>query len=236
MKPGEQTPVLDYGYLRLVDVMGSDLSVVNAARASYDKESSVMSNKDEGLINFLVKNYHDSPLRHATMTFEVYAPLMVARQWWKHIVASTHLDDSEGWNESSRRYVTETPKFYVPEWRGEAPHGKQGSSDSVSESIGEEATNALVEHYARSEKLYEHAMANGIASEQARLFLPAYGLYVRWRWTASLNAVLNFVSLRLGEGAQSEIVQYAEVVSEALEDNFPVTFEAWLAHRTGGSK
>jgi thymidylate synthase (FAD) len=91
------------GYVRLVDTLGSDLSVVNAARVSYDKESTELSERDQKLIRFLLKENHTSPFRHAAITFEVYAPLMVARQWWKYAVASSHIDDQNGWNESSRR-------------------------------------------------------------------------------------------------------------------------------------
>jgi len=91
--------VLDHGYVKLVNNMGSDLDVVNAARVSYDKEVSSLGDKDVSLINFLVKHKHDSTLRHCVMTFEIYAPLMVARQWYKHAVSSSHLDDQFGWNE-----------------------------------------------------------------------------------------------------------------------------------------
>lgn len=229
----QKIDVLDHGYVRLVDVMGDDLSVVNAARASYDKESSTMSHKDAKLIDSLVKNYHDSPLRHATMTFEIYAPLMVARQWWKHTVASTHLDDQEGWNESSRRYVTEEPQFYIPDPFKKAPENlKQGSGEPTDYETNDRWTKQLDAWYGYGEDLYKSAMADGIAPEQARLFLPAYGMYVRWRWTASLNALLNFITLRLGEGAQSEMTEYGKVVATLTQNHFPVTVEAWIKHRT----
>ena len=107
--------VLDKGYVRLVNHLGSDLTVVNAARVSYQKESFELDKNDEKLISFLAKNDHTSPFRHAMLQFEVYAPLMVARQWWKYIVGSSHMegigDTMNGWNESSRRYVTEEPVF-----------------------------------------------------------------------------------------------------------------------------
>jgi thymidylate synthase (FAD) len=112
--------VLDKGYVRLVDHMGSDISVVNAARVSYDKESQELTERDGKLINFLIREKHTSPFRHAALTFEVYAPLVVARQWWKYAVASSHVDDQNGWNESSRRYITEDEEFYIPtanQWR-----------------------------------------------------------------------------------------------------------------------
>src|SRR6056300_1285917 len=126
--------VLDKGYVRLVDHMGSDLSVVNAARVSYDKEAAELSDRDRKLINFLIREKHTSPFRHAAITFEVYAPLVVARQWCKYAVSSTHVDDQNGWNESSRRYITEDEEFYVPaatEWRSKPENGKQGSGEPV---------------------------------------------------------------------------------------------------------
>ena len=93
-----QIKVLDHGYVRLVNSMGTEVDVANAARVSYDKEVFELSDNDKRLIRFLVKHRHDSTLRHNVMTFEVYAPLMVARQWWKHHVASTHVEDQNGWN------------------------------------------------------------------------------------------------------------------------------------------
>lgn len=224
--------VLDKGYVNLVNVMGSDLDVVNSARVSFDKSVDTLEEKDEKLINYLVQHKHDSVLRHCAMSFEVYAPLFVARQWWKHHVASTHVDDENGWNESSRRYVTEEPEFYIPgDWRGAAENKKQGSSDPVDGYISLKY-NKLLEYYAESGVYaYDAAMADGVCVEQARLFLPAYAMYVRWRWTASLNALLHFVSLRLDNHAQWEIQQYAIAVSEEVKKAFPQTYEAWEKHR-----
>lgn len=220
--------VLNLGYVRLVNNMGSDLDVVNAARASFEKEVSELSEKDKKLISFLVRDRHDSCFRHCVMTFEVYAPLMVARQWWKHAVASTHLDDQMGWNETSRRYVTEYGEFYIPDhFLSKPDNAKQGAGEKVPESVDMHYANLLSEYQERGLELYEMAMNANIAPEQARLFLPAYGMYVRWRWTTSLNAVLNFLELRLGHGAQSEIVKYAEAVESFVEVNYPETLMNW---------
>lgn len=224
--------VLDKGYVHTVEVMGSDLSIVNAARASYDKESKVLLHKDEKLIQYLVKHQHDSPLRHAAMTFEVYAPLMVARQWWKHAIGSTHSEENIGWNESSRRYVTENTAFYLPDQFSLAPEdSKQGAGELMDWEESEKWKTMLDSWYGRGEELYEQALDAGIAPEQARLFLPAYGLYVRWRWTASLNALLNFLSLRLGHGAQNEIVEYGQAISSQVREHFPITTDAWMLYR-----
>jgi thymidylate synthase (FAD) len=114
--------------------MGDDLSIVNAARVSYDKESPEYSERDGKLLDFLIDEGHMSPLRHAALTFEIYAPLMVARQWWKYAVGSTHVDDQNGWNESSRRYITEKEEFYFPyEWRTAPENSKQGSGPAMSD-------------------------------------------------------------------------------------------------------
>jgi thymidylate synthase (FAD) len=214
--------VLDQGYVRLVDHMGSDLSIVNAARVSYAKESAEFSERDESLLNYLIRNNEYSPFRHATLTFEVYAPLFVARQWWKYTVASTHLDDQIGWNESSRRYITEDPVYHIPtQWRLAPENKKQGSGDNADDVTSQQYTDMLKEFLARGEDLYYHALESGLAPEQARLFLPAYGMYVRWRWTTSLAAVMHFLNERLEHRAQLEIQNYAAAVRDLIVPIFP---------------
>jgi len=223
--------VLDKGYVRLVDTLGNDLSVSNAARVSYDKQSNEMSERDAKLIKFLWDERHTSPFRHAAMTFEVYAPLFVARQWWKHAVASTHLDDQNGWNESSRRYITENEEFYVPEadqWRSKPANSKQGSGEPIMEGKGNYFTSALNSYIEQGEELYQRAMDQEVAPELARLFLPAYGMYVRWRWTVSLHGVLTFLDQRLPQDAQYEIREYAEAVKQLTKDTFPYTYSVAL--------
>lgn len=223
--------VLDKGYVRLIDTMGNDLSVVNAARVSYDKESKELSNGDIKLLKFLWKENHTSPFRHAAMTFEVYAPLVVARQWWKYAVASSHIDDQNGWNESSRRYITENEEFYIPspdKWRSKPENSKQGSGDPISSESGQKFSDMLESYVQDGNNLYHMAMDEGIAPEQARLFLPAYSMYVRWRWTVSLHGVLNFLEQRLPYDAQSEIRDYASAVKELSQQAFPETFKIVL--------
>lgn len=214
--------------------MGSDLDVVNAARVSFNKEVSNLSDSDIKLINFLVKHKHDSTLRHCVMTFEVYAPLMVARQWYKHAVSSSYIDDQNGWNESSRRYITEKEEFYIPmptEWRSVPENRKQGSGEPVEDLVGAKYTKQLVKMVEEGERLYKEALEDGIAPEQARLLLPAYSMYVRWRWTVSLNGVLHFISLRDKEDAQYEIREYAKAVNTTVHQLYPVTTAAWNEHR-----
>jgi thymidylate synthase (FAD) len=220
---------LNEGYVRLVDAMGSDLTVANAARVSYAKESTELNERDIKLIKFLAKNDHTSPFRHAFLQFEVYAPLMVARQWWKYVVGSTHQMDA--WNESSRRYITEEPVFYTPrpsEWRSKPENSKQGSGDIVHWEIGDEATNRLFETVDRAMENYQWALDNGICAEQARLYLPAYGLYVRWYWSTSLQSVCHFLNQRLEHDAQKEIQDYAKAVYKLAVQKFPVSMEELL--------
>ncbi len=222
----EVEKVLDEGYVRLVDTLGDDLSIVNAARVSYDKESTEFSERDSKLIRFLLREKHTSPFRHAALTFEVYAPLFVARQWWKYAVASTHVDEQNGWNESSRRYITEDEKFYIPlpnEWRSKPENSKQGSGEPVDVEIGQKYFDMLCEAVVQGTEAYHQAMDDGIAPEIARLFLPAYGMYVRWRWTVSLQGVLTFLDQRVEHDAQWEIQEYAKAVLKLTKEAFPET-------------
>lgn len=220
--------VLDKGYVRLVDVMGNELSIVNAARVSYDKESQELDEKDLKLLAFLIREKHLSPLRHVSMTFEVYSPLMVARQHWKYAVSSTFVDDQNGWNESSRRYVTEKEEFYTPrynEWRSKPENSKQGSGEAIDVIKGREFSKYLVKHFKNSEALYKEALKAGIAPEQARLFLPAYSMYIRYRWTTSLASLLHFLSERLKDDAQFEIKEYALAINDLIKPLFPNVFK-----------
>jgi len=221
--------VLDKGYVRLVDKMGSDLSVVNAARASFAKESNEMTTSDARLINFLARENHMSPFRHAFVTLEFKAPLMVARQHWKYVVGSDHTMDS--WNESSRRYVTMDPEFYFPssdEWRLAPEDKKQGSQGVADPFIGAVLSAELQRHAEQGEALYNMAMENGIAAEQARLFLPAYSMYVVYRWSCSLQSVVLFLSQRLAEESQFEIQKYAQATRDLVEPLFPISFKSLL--------
>ncbi|WP_340028967.1 FAD-dependent thymidylate synthase [Paenibacillus sp. FSL H7-0940] len=230
--------VLDNGYVRLVDAMGTDLTPVNAARVSYAKESQVLTERDVRLIKFLARENHTSPFRHAIAQFEVYAPLMVARQWFKYIVGSAHQegtgDSLDAWNESSRRYITEEPVFYVPaadEWRSAPENSKQGSGDVVPLPLGASLSADLVEYIDDGISRYEEALKLGICAEQARLFLPAYGMYVRWYWTASLQSVAHFLAQRLEHDAQVEIQAYAKAVLSLIEARFPVSIGELLTKK-----
>lgn len=220
--------VLDKGYVRITDKMGSDLSIVNSARASFLKESEEFADSDAKLLRYLIRKAEYSPFRHAFVQFEVKAPLMVARQWWKYVVGSDHT--MVAWNEASRRYVTMDPEFYVPqawEWRSVPESKKQGSGAPIDEVNGSELTEDLLYMIDQGGKMYEKALNMGVAPEQARLLLPAYGMYTVWRWTDSINSMAHFLTERLAEGAQNEITQYAMAVRDLVLPHFPVALEAF---------
>lgn len=219
----------DKGYVILHDIMGDDRTIANAARVSFDKRTEELTERDERLIAFLAREGHDSPFRHATLQFEVYAPLMIARQWFKYIVGSDHTMDA--WNESSRRYITENEEFYIPsanEWRSYPDDVKQGSGEPVSEYYGNYYTRELMAYIDKGVELYEEAIQDDIAPEQARLFLPAYGMYVRWYHTASLQSIAHLIRQRTADDAQYEFRLYAEAVKELAEQKFPVSLRELL--------
>lgn len=225
----EKITVLNNGYVRLLDVMGDDLSVVNNARASYDKGSSELTDGDKRLIAFLAREGHLAPFRHPRLQFEVFAPLVIARQWWRYAIDSAHIEDGTPWSESSRRYITEQTEYYLPnaeEWRSKPANSKQGSGAPLTAEEGMRWTKQLRIMQEAGERLYEEALAAGIAPEQARLFIPAYGLMVRWRYTASLQAVCHMLNQRLASDSQYEFQQYAKAVLELTREHFPLSVEA----------
>jgi thymidylate synthase (FAD) len=224
----DRVEVLDHGYVRYIKHMGDDLDSVNSAKVSFAKESAEFGEREARLLGFLAREEHTSVFRHSALTFEAYAPLFVARQWFKYIVASSHTEDQQGWNESSRRYITEEPTFYIPnarEWRSTPENKKQGSGEPIDEISGAQVTRALLDYVDEGVAKYEWAMEMGVCAEQARLFIPAYGLYVRWRWTASLGAVMHFLHQRLEHDAQKEIQDFAKAVHKLTAVHFPVTME-----------
>lgn len=226
--------VLDQGYVRFVKVSGTEVEVVNAARTSFDKESELnedgtLKEKDVKLINYLARNREGSPFRHLHFSFEIYAPLMVARQWLKYVVGSSHVSEGLAHNESSRRYLTEQPTFHIPnEWRSKPENKKQGSGEPVGGELSEVLTDTLCRYIDQGLEHYNWAMDNGVAPEQARLFLPAYGMYIRWRWTCSLQTALWFLEQRLAGDAQHEITEYARAVAGFVQRETPYSYEAWL--------
>ena len=206
-----------------IDHMGSDISVVNAARVSFGKKSEwmprihygeelVLKPKDAKLINYLAKHNHKSPFNHAFVTFHVKAPIFVARQLVKH--------EYMPWNEISRRYVDECPEFYTPDvWRGRSADKKQGSEGVVPTAIKPNMIHDL------SRQIYQNLLAEGVCPEQARMVLPQ-SMMTEWYWSGSLYAFAKMCGLRLKEDTQAETRIVAEKIEDVMMKLFPVSWEA----------
>ena len=185
--------------VNLIDHMGSDLTVVNAARVSFDKTSTELSHADIKLIYFLAKHQHWSPFSHAFLQFRIKAPIFVARQLGKHQVGLS-------WNEISRRYVDYEPEFYVPsKWRLRADNIKQGSS---SEEIEYNITSTM--QYVQ--QTYDNLLREGVAPEMARMVLPQ-NMMTEWYWSGSLYAFARVCQLRLDSTAEVEVQEVARQLS-----------------------
>lgn len=225
--PTDAVPVLDHGFVHLVDYMGSDLTVVNSARVSFSKESEwqevdhdgtcVLSERDEKLISYLAKHNHWTPFAHPQITLRIKAPISIRTQFFKHKQGFVE-------NEISRRYVQDIPQVYLPKWRG-APSGgaKQGSEDFLpGRTMLDQVYQNLMEDALEA---YQTLLSEGVAPEQARFVLPQ-GTYTEWYWTGSLAAYGRFYKQRIDPHAQWEIRQYAEAVGSVIQPLFP---ESWKA-------
>ena len=231
--------VLDNGHVELVDAMGSDLTVCNAARVSFAKETEWgidedaksrlektgshfaqediqrLKDGDRKLIRYLAKHNHWTPFAHPQITLRIKAPVSIRTQFFKHKQGFVE-------NEISRRYVSFEPEFYTPSWRGKPTDGaKQGSDDFIS------LDNEVQQNYNNALKLcmytYNELLRSGVAPEQARFVLPQ-GMYTEWYWTGSLAAYARFYKQRKDEHAQWEIREYATAISELIQPLFP---ESW---------
>lgn len=205
----------------LVDQMGTELSIVNAARVSLNQSSDMMTEKDKGLIGFLMKNRHASPFEHCVATFRIEAPIFVAREWHRH--------RTQSYNEVSGRYSELKPKFYAPDWdRPLKQVGKPGAYKFV---VGSDDDMIMVHRETRfacqtSWNAYELMLENGIAREVARNVLPVT-TYTSWFATANLRNWINFLSLRAEENALHEIRDLAFKIEKQLFKLFPITLEQW---------
>jgi thymidylate synthase (FAD) len=214
--------------LRLLDSMGNSLSVVNDARQSFAAESAEWTERDGKLLRYLAKHHHTSPFRGVVFKWSVKAPLFIARQWWKHTVASTFVDDQLGWNEKSFRYcAADEAEFYIPlEFLQQSEDNRQASAGPLA---GTSQALALAQ-YAQAVEACKQAYAGllliGVSKEQARAILPS-ALYTSFVWTCSLQALFHFISLRIGKGAQGEIVAYAKALLELGRTVAPKAFDAF---------
>ena len=206
-----------------IDHMGSDLSVVNAARVSFGKksdwlprihngEAKALSAKDCRLIAYLARHNHKSPFNHTFTTFHVKAPVFVARQLVKH--------EYMPWNEISRRYVDVEPELYeAPVWRGRSEDKKQGS-------YGEVESNANVLYYNKNAlMMYKQLLDEGVAPEQARMVLPQ-SMMTEWYWSGTVFSFAKMCSLRCKDDTQAETRVVADAIDEEMENLYPISWEA----------
>lgn len=200
-----------------INHMGSDLTVVNAARVSFDKQSNWeysgdsydLSKQDQKLIKYLAREGHLSPFGHCFASFRIKAPIFVRSQLVKHEYLRM--------NEISRRYVDTTPEFYTPDvWRGKAKDKKQGSEGEV---------KGIEVDWSHSLKDYELLLSSGVAPEQARMVLPQ-SMYTEWYWSGSLDAFANMCKLRCKPDAQQETRYIADLISKEMSEIYPYSWEA----------
>ncbi|MBN1999742.1 FAD-dependent thymidylate synthase [candidate division KSB1 bacterium] len=217
--------VLDLGFLKLVDFMGGDLAVVQAARVSVGK-GVTHDIRDKKLVEFLLAHKHETPFEHSVFKFHVKCPIFVARQWFRHRISS--------FNEISGRYTEMKEEFCLPDrLRTQKARNYQYME------LPQEKNNMLREkialHYESCYKLYRELLDDGVAKEHARLVLPQ-SLYTQFYWTVNGRALMNFLALRLDEHAQYEIRQYAEKIAKIFSEKMPWSYEAFEKYVLAGEK
>lgn len=209
-------PVLDHGFVRVVDLMGDDAAVVQAARISYGDGTKTPSD-DRNLIRYLMRHRHTSPFEMCEIKLHVKLPIFVARQWIRHRTANV--------NEYSGRYSEMKEEFYVPEHpEAQSSANKQGGSGVVK---NEEFCRLNIQNAnEESFETYRVLLHEGMSREQARIPLPL-GTYTEWYWKTDVHNLLHFLKLRMDRHAQGEIRAYADVIYEIVKQWMPITLEAW---------
>lgn len=205
--------VLDKGFVKLIDNMGNDISVVRAARISHGKEP-IDEQRDKKLLEHLMKSGHESPFEHIVFTFHVKCPIFVARQWMRHRIAS--------YNELSGRYTEFNDEFYLPDFEKRIGKGQS-----------EKAKQIFEQAYEVSYQCYKQLLEVGFQREIARLVLPL-ATYTQFIWTVNGRSLMNFLSLRADSHAQWEMQQFAIAVARIFKQLCPWTYEAFLKHRYTG--
>jgi thymidylate synthase (FAD) len=226
----EKVNVLDKGFVRMIECMGSDLTVVNSARVSFHKESewehpdshvpaNILSEKDKKLIKYLAQHKHWTPFAHPQIMLHIKAPISIRTQLFKHKVGFVE-------NEISRRYVTEEPEIYIPKWRSKPTNGaKQGSEDFITSEDTVAAAEAMYFGVASDAlKTYNWLLEAGVAPEQARFALPQ-GTYTEWYWTGSLAAYARVYKQRIDPHAQWEVREYASAIGQLIQPCFPASWQ-----------
>ena len=225
----------DVGAVEYVSHMGTDLSVVNAARVSFGTEKKEVDEKDIKLINYLMAHNHSSPFEHCAITFKFTVPLFIRSQHHRH--------RTWAYNEISRRYTSVDIQFYEPEkFRTQHKSNRQASNNELVDPILESnrdgsptlssAINQVKSHHKESVRLFEALLDSGVCREQARGVLPQ-NLYTQYFGTVNLHNLLKFISLRVHEGAQWEIQQVAKACLEIAKQHFPQSVESYMKHKMG---
>ena len=237
----EAIPILDHGFIRVIDYMGDDSSIVQAARVSYGKGTKKVST-DSGLIKYLMRHWHSTPFEMCEIKYHVKLPIFIARQWIRHRTANV--------NEYSARYSILDKEFYLPEpnhLAAQSKNNRQGRGDILQ---GEQAKKVLDLLKGDAERTYDNyeKMLNerydgsiidenqdGLARELARMNL-TLGTYTQWYWKTDLLNLMNFLRLRADHHAQYEIRAYADAMLDTLKRWVPITYEAFLDYRVGGTE
>jgi thymidylate synthase (FAD) len=223
----KKIPVLDNGFVCLVDVMGDDSAIVQAARVSYGDGTKKVSD-DRTLLRYLLRHQHTTPFEMAELKLLVRVPMDCWRQWIRHRTASV--------NEYSTRYSIAIDAIYATnpaDWRMQSETNKQGSYGNFTEEIGKEFTNEEHEFHTQARNLYEKRIARGVAREQARKDLPL-STYTEAYWKIDLHNLFRFLALRMDSSAQFEIVQYANAIGKQIvQPLFPYCWEAFLDYQLG---
>jgi thymidylate synthase (FAD) len=216
-------PIHEGGFIRLVDSMGDDMSVVKAARVSYGNESKG-EDEDIKLINYLMEHNHGTPFEHIVFTFHIRCPIFIARQWFRHRIGS--------FNEISGRYVKLHTDFFKP--TAFRQNHNENHQASIEGDFTEEETERMLQEYQYALEVasstYESLLSKGVAREQARAILPL-GTYTEFYWTVNARSLFNFLSLRTDENAQEEIRDYAHLIKYLAEDVAPWSFQAFWKDR-----
>lgn len=224
-------PVLDHGLLRVIDYMGDDSAIVQAARVSYGRGTKAVSN-DEGLIRYLMRHWHSTPFEMCEVKFHVKLPVFVARQWIRHRTANV--------NEYSARYSILDREFYIPapeQLAAQSTVNNQGRGTVLEGSEAQRVLDILREDAMRSYDHYEEMLSKdgqqGLARELARMNLPA-NIYTQWYWKTDLHNLFHFLRLRGDAHAQYEIRVYAEAMCRIVADWVPLAYAAFEDYRLGG--
>lgn len=216
----DKLSISNAGYVELLETFGSDLTVANAARVSFNKESTEFTEKDAKLVSYLAKHDHVSPFFHPQLRFRIKMPIFVAREWFRHTVGFAR-------NEVSRRYVDFEPEVWLPtEFRQRDPNMKQGSKPDIVT-----VNDNVCEVYDKAVKVaiftYNSLLEANVAPEMARAILPQ-GMYTEFIETGSLAAYARLCGLRLDPSAQKEIRDYANALNEIIKDKFPCSWAALI--------